>query len=126
MKHVINFVVLFSLLGVANQCHSQTTPVSNMPNPPELVTCDALNEQFANTLGQHSGHCLQDSECACFDAGGYLSTPCGGVTDRYTAVKMNELIKLSIANKCGPAVACAPWLCQPVCKAGFCVNKEPF
>jgi hypothetical protein len=69
------------------------------------------------------GACSTDKDCACFNGGVSPKTGCGGVSDRTTATKLDQLRADYSTAKCGNRINCAAWACDPKCTSGRCMNR---
>jgi hypothetical protein len=89
---------------------------------PSGVSCSAVVASYESLVAA-GGACKTDTDCACFNGGVSQKTPCGGVTDKATAAKLEASIKDYESGHCN-ALMCAAMMCTPSCSAGHCVNAS--
>ncbi len=75
-----------------------------------------------DALVASGGACTADADCTCFNGGVSTKTPCGGVTDKATAVKLETLTTDYESGHCN-GLSCAAYTCIAACNAGRCVNN---
>ena len=101
----------------------------NKPAPPSAdagapaTSCSAVVASYDALLAL-GGACATDADCACAKGGVSPAAPCGHVTDKVTAAKLDALGSEYEAAHCD-ALMCAAWMCTPSCSAGRCVNSPP-
>lgn len=86
-------------------------------------TCGELAGRYDALLSGNHGNCLADTDCACF-GGLTKKSPCGGLSDRVTAAKLDAIRSEYRDNRCSFFYRCAPMLCLPRCRGGRCVNAN--
>jgi hypothetical protein len=108
----INFILILLCLCLIN-CESAEAKKQKQ--------CDELDKQFAAMLNTATDKCKVDADCACYPAG-YTVDPCGNICDKITADKLRVIDKQNDAIGCGYRAMCGAWICNPVCKDGYCTN----
>jgi hypothetical protein len=79
--------------------------------------CFELVSSFNQVLGAASGRCKADKDCASYPSG---VVDCGGVTDRATAKKLDEIGAAHLKQPCGRVRCAHRRPAVPVCQAGSC------
>lgn len=139
------FVFLSSLLACASNGANQSTEPSgtamestaststkpsaqtSSTTTPSTDRCVDLGDRFREVMKQATGTCKSDADCGCFQPV-VKEAGCGGITDKGTTDRLNELTRefLSSANgqkACSWPHQCGPWSCQPSCQQGRCANS---
>jgi hypothetical protein len=101
--------------------HPVAEPSAAAPASPFADRCEPPRARFRAASVAATGACATDAECGCFnpvvDEAG-----CGGVTDATTAAALAAIERDFHAASCPWPHQCAPWACEPTCRAGRCVN----
>jgi len=102
-------------------CNKPAAPTADAGAP--ATSCSAVVASY-DALLTAGGACATDADCACAKGGVSPAAPCGRVTDKVTAAKLDALGADYEAAHCD-ALMCAAWMCTPACSAGRCVNSPP-
>lgn len=92
--------------------------------PPAADACAVHAAEFRRAMARATGQCSADTDCGCFDPV-VGEAGCGGITDRATADRLQEIERAFHASSCPWPHQCGPWRCEPVCRDGRCVNSQP-
>jgi hypothetical protein len=113
--------VALALAACARAGDDAATPA---PPVPQAVAdpCAASVAEFARTLKSASGACRIDADCACYPGGIGEASGCGDVTDAASASALKAVASRYLQAGCQHTVQCAPWLCAPKCRKGFCLR----
>lgn len=104
----------------ATSAPAPTTSVSETVPDPITHPCVVAAAQYTNALRAGSDECNADGDCACYQGGIGGASGCGGVLNRESVAKLDEIGKRFRDMKCPHTQLCAAWACQPRCAQGHC------
>ena len=87
----------------------------------ESGDCAAIAARFRQALGEATGTCSSDSDCACYNAV-IPEAGCGGITDAATAARLAGIEHDFHAASCPWPHQCGASLCQPHCTSSRCAR----
>jgi hypothetical protein len=117
---------LVALAAVAIACQKPPAPIASEAAAPVSSSSSSCASTVASydALVAAGGACASDADCLCFNGGVSQKTPCGGVTDKASAAKLDKLVGDYESGHCD-SLMCAAQICTPSCNAGKCVNAPP-
>lgn len=87
----------------------------------ENTRCADIEKRYDSVLSAATGACRADADCGCYHSVSKKSK-CGGITDKKSAARLQDLSRKFIDADCESHWECAPWVCNPVCNHGRCRN----
>ena len=85
------------------------------------AVCREIAERYDAVLAGRTCTCVKNEDCACYGPASKKSG-CGGIAERATVEKLRAIRDEFHRAGCLLSIRCAPWVCNPVCDAGVCVN----
>lgn len=104
---------------------STTKPVSApTPDLKAQDPCAEIIKAYTDALERASLDCKTDADCGCYSGGLGPRSGCGGVVNRATLIKLQQLWLRFRDKGCRYTRQCAPRSCIPRCHQGQCVRAS--
>jgi hypothetical protein len=105
-------IFLFTVDFIPERCRAAATG---------STLCADIEKRYDTVLSAAGGACRSNTDCGCYGPVSKKSV-CGGVTDKQTTIRLNDLVQEFRRAGCDWHIRCAPWLCNPVCERGRCIR----
>jgi hypothetical protein len=103
---------------------AEPIPARDTDPTPDPIThpCVVKAVNYDQAIESGSTACKTDADCGCYQGGIGDKSGCGGVLNRASVKKLDDIAKEFHDMKCKITQDCAAWACRPHCEAGACVR----